>query len=100
MTAAVPPNVDIQLRLLHNALTEAAAEATPEHWQRRADTFENARPRPGDYNGRATAQDLAERDARCAATAQACGNKAAFLLMDTPSETTPLINAVLQEGAA
>jgi hypothetical protein len=88
-----------RLRVLRHALTEAAAEATAEHWLRRAVTFENARPRPGDYIGRATAQDLAQRDARCAAIAQACRNRASLALTGAAAPQDALVAAVVAEVA-
>ena len=55
-------------RVLADALNEASAA----YWLRRAVQFDNARPRPGDYTGAATPQQLAQRDARLAEVAQAC----------------------------
>ena len=56
---------------------EAVADATATYWTRRAATFEWARPRPTDYPGRATPQQLADRDTRCAEAAAACRARAA-----------------------
>lgn len=58
----------ITRRVLEDAFTQASAA----QWRRRADTLEWARPKPTDYNGRATAEELAERDARLASLARAC----------------------------
>ena len=62
-------------RFLQDALTSAQAD----QWDARAEVFEAARVRPGDFNGSATPAELAERDARNAATAQECRNHAAVL---------------------
>jgi len=51
----------------------------PWHWMRRAEDLENARPRPGDYRGHATREDLAERYARLTEQAAACKLHARFL---------------------
>lgn len=59
---------NIVRRLLGDAFTEASSA----QWRRRAETFEWARPRPGDFNGKATAEELRARDARLASLARAC----------------------------
>lgn len=53
-------------------LAQLLSEATADYWERRAETFEAARPRAGDYTGRATADQLDEVDKRCAQAAEAC----------------------------
>lgn len=59
---------------------EAMATALPSVWEKRGAELEAARPKPGDFNGNATAADLAERDARLAEQAAACRRHSAFLL--------------------
>lgn len=54
-------------------------EATAAYWMRRAEQFEAARPRRGDYTGNATAQEIYERYDSLTAAAQACRARAAFL---------------------
>jgi hypothetical protein len=61
----------IARRMLEDILTEA----TRLYWHRRADTFTQARPRPGDWPGLDPDPEL---DARLAATAAACRAKAQF----------------------
>lgn len=58
-------------RMLEDILTEA----TTLYWRRRADTFDQARPRPGDWPGLDPDPEL---DARLSATAQACRARACF----------------------
>lgn len=58
---------------------EALLSALPGSWERRAAEFEAARPRPSDFNGRASVAELAARDRRCAEAAQACRDRAALL---------------------
>lgn len=71
----VPSHWDIdqfRKRVLQDAFTDARAV----NWLKRAQTFENARPRPGDFPGRATPAQIAEQDRRLAAAALACRNHA------------------------
>lgn len=60
------------LRILRDAMNEATAA----YWLRRAEAFEAARPRPGDYPGNATMRDLRDADQRCRAAADACRRQA------------------------
>lgn len=60
---------------------DAIADATGAYWERRAATFEWARPRPSDYRGRATEQQIADRDHRCAEAAKACRARASTSLI-------------------
>lgn len=59
-------------RVLQDALTEALAE----HHLRRAMQLDAARPRPGDYTGAATPEQLAAQDERLSAAAAACRHRA------------------------
>jgi hypothetical protein len=61
-------------------LQDALAEATAMYWRRRAETFAAARPRAGDFQGTSTDEQLAARDRRLAATAQACRSRASLVL--------------------
>lgn len=63
------------VRMIEDAMSAAA----PHVWLRRAEQLEDARPRPGDFQGRATAADLAERDQRLAGSAEVCRLKADVL---------------------
>ncbi|MGB3763220.1 MAG: hypothetical protein WA966_08355, partial [Ornithinimicrobium sp.] len=66
---------------------EALAAATASFWRHRAAQFEDARPREGDFTGRATTEDLAAADHRMAETAQACRNRARIsLILDENGE--------------
>lgn len=62
-------------RVLQDALTEATAA----YFERRARQFEEAAPRPGEFSGRATRAELADRAARCLEVARACRQHAALL---------------------
>ena len=65
-------------RLAARVLTDALAEGTDAYWLRRAEVFELAAPRPGDFNGRATRAELVERAERCRSTAAACRARASL----------------------
>lgn len=70
------------LAILRGAVLEAIASALPSQWDRRAEVLEAARPRPGDYFGKATLADLDARDRRLAADAARCRLHAAALRGD------------------
>ncbi|MFY0406911.1 hypothetical protein [Solicola sp. PLA-1-18] len=59
-------------RIATDNLRQALAEATAFYWQKRADRFEAARPRPDDYVGHASPEQIAETDARIRAKADNC----------------------------
>lgn len=84
-------------RLAARVLTDALAEGTDAYWQRRAEAFEKAAPRPGDFNGRATPAELAARAERCRATAAACRARASLEEHGQPIPADVL--RVLQEVA-
>lgn len=77
---APPPSVEavldvitqFQRRIIQDALTEASAD----YWLGRAARFDAARPRPGDYTGGATPEQLAEQDRQCGEIAAACRARA------------------------
>jgi len=74
VTADLIEHIDhFQRRVIQDAL----ADATATYWERRAATFEWARPRAGDYTGRATRADLARRDRSLQEAADACQARAA-----------------------
>lgn len=82
-----------RLRVIQDAL----AEATAAYWHRRAQTFEDARSRPGDYAGEATPEHIAARDAELTGIAQACRARAALAHL---TDTTPeAILAAIREAA-
>lgn len=80
-------------------IQDAIAEATPSYWDRRAETFEDCRPRPGDWLG--TDPTAAQRiDRRCARSAAECRVKAATLRGDDLADPRFAADvALLGEGA-
>lgn len=73
MTAAIVEHID---HFQHRVIQDALADATPAYWLRRAETFEWAKSKPGDYHGLSTPADRAERDRRLQVTADACRARA------------------------
>ena len=71
--------IDIDEQPRRRAAQQAILEAESWFWCWRAEQFHAAAPRPSDFNGRATAEQLAAATERCHATALACLRKAAFL---------------------
>ena len=84
-----------RLRVLQDALTEATAA----YWKRRAQAFEDAAPRPGDFNGRASRAELQEAYDRCHETALACRNHAELLRTLRPEPISPEVWAAIPEVA-
>lgn len=75
----LPALIDHLDHFQRRVVQEAMRDATAAYWNRRAATFEAARPREGDYFGRATREQISEQDARLAALARACRARAAVL---------------------
>jgi hypothetical protein len=88
--------IDLDEPVRRRAVQQAILEATAEYWGRRAEDFEWARPRPDDFNGRATAEELAAADERCRLTALACRRKAALIDWEAGA---PLVDPSLENGA-
>ncbi|MHA6511317.1 hypothetical protein [Tessaracoccus sp. Z1128] len=74
-----PAVVDELTRPAVRSVQEAITYAQPCTWTRRAEQLENARPRPGEFHGQATREDLAERYARLTEQAAACREHAELL---------------------
>lgn len=81
-------------------LQDALAQATAAYWRRRAEVWEAARPRPGDFTGAATTEELAEANMRCAATALACRQRAAVSLLWDDPDDADLVECCLAEAEA
>ena len=71
--------IDVQEAVRRRAVQQAILHAEAAYWRRRAADFEWARPRPDDFNGQATPEELAEADRRCCATRDACLSKAQLI---------------------
>ena len=70
-------DIDEQMRL--RGVQQAITEAEAWYWDQRAQAFEAAAPKPGDYTGTTPDPELTER---CLETAQACRNRATLLRME------------------
>ena len=64
----------------HRVLQDALTEATCAYWNRRAEVFEAAIPRAGDFTGSATPEEIEDRRMRVAAMTLACRQRAALSL--------------------
>lgn len=69
----------------YRVLQDCLAEATAAYWNRRAESFERAIPRPGDFVGSATPEDVEARRMRLAGMALACRQRAALSLIGGPA---------------
>ena len=82
---SLPPNVDklsyvdhFRARVLQDALTEALRST----WLRRADAFEAAMHKPGDFPGLCSVDQIAANNERLAQKAAACRNHASICVFD------------------
>lgn len=64
------------LQLCRRIAQQTILEADPEYWVRQATAFDQARPRPGDFTGSATPEDLAALEQRCREMRDACLERA------------------------
>lgn len=71
--------IDQEEQLRRRAVQDAISSVHVKQLRRRADQFDAARPKPGDFTGSATAEDLAELDKRMAGAALGLRQKAALL---------------------
>ncbi len=77
LVAVVDAVEHFQARVCREAIREAEAAT----WERRAAMLEWARPRPGDWHGQATREELRARYDRLTEQAQACRNRARVSLI-------------------
>ena len=79
------------IRLVQDGLLDGDVH----YWERRAQQFEDARRKPGEWLGQSTEAERAERDQRLAETAQACRAKAEFVRRYGDPELLGAASAVL-----
>jgi hypothetical protein len=92
----------IRIDLAHFAgrvLQDALSEATAQYWMHRAYQFQQAAPRPGDFHGNTTVEELRQQWRECMATAQACLRHAQLLRDSAPEEIGPEVWGALEEVA-
>jgi hypothetical protein len=89
----------LRLHLAARVLQDALTEATADYWLHRADQFEAAAPKLGEYRGHATRDELNEPWTRCHATATACRRHAQLLMDERSEEISDEVASVLKEVA-
>jgi hypothetical protein len=92
------PTFDIdhfRARILQDALTEATAQ----YWEHRAQQFQQAAPRLGEFHGTATRDELNEAWTRCHTTAAACRRHADMISGEYPEPISDEVLTVLGEVA-
>lgn len=89
--------VDMLDHFQRRVITDAFNEASASYWNSRADTFDKARPRPGEFHGNLTTEELSAKWCELTEIATACRARAQVALMDDP--VPPELADVLQEVA-
>ncbi len=77
MSRPIPANR--AARFAADFIKDLVSGAWADQWRKRAETFEAAAPRPGDFTGRASSKDLEDRRTGLRETALACRNRAAVI---------------------
>jgi hypothetical protein len=90
--AAVVDHID---QVGRRVIREAILSAEAAHFDRRAEMLEWARPKAGDWHGRATREELRERYDRLTEEARACRNRARVSLI---GGSWPEIDDVIAEA--
>lgn len=87
------PIVDFVEHFQRRVLVDALNEATAVYWRGRAKVFEDARPRPGEFFGRATRDEICQRDQRLAQLAANCRLRAELALTEgvRATEIPPIV---------
>ena len=67
-------------RVFGDFMLDVFLDVSAAQWRARAEEYRAARPRPGDYTGQATVEDLREQWRRLASIAEACEARARFLV--------------------
>lgn len=88
---------DYLMHFQARVLQDALAEASGAYWSRRAEAFEDAKPRPDEFHGRQTREELRARWSCMDATARACRARAQVSLI--PQEIEPDVLAAVWEVA-
>ena len=78
---SIPPEgTETWLELFtRRVLTDALNEASARYWERRAEVLASAAPKPGEFHGQATADELSAAWRRCHRDADLCRAHAALL---------------------
>lgn len=75
-----PEGIDPWLDMfVRRVIADALNEASARYWTRRAEALEDAAPRPGEFHGKATREELSSAWRRCHADAERCRRHAELL---------------------
>lgn len=75
-----PEGIDPWLGMfVRRVIADALNEASAAYWEHRAEVLEDAAPRPGEFHGKATREELSSAWRRCHADAERCRRHAALL---------------------
>ena len=66
-------------RVFRDFMLEVFLDVSAAQWRARAEHYRAARPRPGDFTGQATTEELREQWSRLTEVAKACESRARFL---------------------
>ena len=78
--SSIPPRTESWLETFtRRVIVDALNEATAAYWAHRADVLEAAAPRPDEFHGKATREELSAAWRRCHADADMCRRHAALL---------------------
>lgn len=66
-------------------LQDSFSDASAAYWRRRARALEAAMPRPGDFTGHATPEDIEEQRRRIASAVLACSHRAELSVLGVGS---------------
>lgn len=66
------PAAELAEQIQVRAFFDVMREANARYWERRADSFDWAAPRPDDFTGEATPEEIAARAKQCIEIASMC----------------------------
>ena len=95
-TSSLAETVDCLTHHQRRVLVDGLLEAWPVYWERRARALEAARPRVGDFHGRASRESLQARYDRLTEAARACRARAQVSPLELISAD---VDTVLEEVA-
>lgn len=76
LTVTAAKKSDLSVQSFRRRVIEEALASESAYWRRRAERFDAARPKFGDFHGRTTRADLRARDERLRETTVACRARA------------------------
>lgn len=71
-------NPETEALIRASVIADVFRMATYDYWMRRAEEFEGAKPKVGDFHGAASREELSAAWQRCHSVAQACRDRAAL----------------------